>query len=80
MPEGHDSYITLVPSGPTGSKVCNHLYVLTQTCVRTHAYSCRSTSVLTQLCAYTLTLTHLCTRKRAWQCSVCVCRCLCVNM
>ena len=26
IPEGHDAYITLIPSGPTSSKVCNDMH------------------------------------------------------
>ena len=45
VPEGHDAYITLIPSGPIGSKVCSLTRVVTQMCV----------------CAYMFTQLHKCT-------------------
>ena len=67
VPEGHDAYITLIPSGPIGSKVCSLTRVVTQMCV----------------CAYMLTQLHKCTHtysQGGGLCLVRVYRCLCVNI
>lgn len=45
VPEGHDAYITLIPSGPISSKVCSPMRVVAKMCV----------------CAYMLTQLHKCT-------------------